>query len=74
MAKIYHNLNYLRPHKEPVRVLLIWLANIKKCRSFSAHVLIRHFIYGYIKLSWEMTPALNFEWDETFFALNFKWG
>ena len=30
--------------------------------------------FWYIKLSWEMTPALNFEWDETFFALNFKWG
>lgn len=31
-------------------------------------------IIRYIKLSWEMTPALNFEWDKTFLALNFRWG
>ncbi len=31
-------------------------------------------IFWYIKLSWEMTPALNFEWDKTFLALNFRWG
>ena len=32
------------------------------------------FELGYIKLSWEMIPALNFEWDKTFLALNFRWG